>query len=531
MYRKIIIENKKYFIITFLFIIFFGVVLYYWTNKLYDRESKWRDETGTALMKMGKVAIESEFKNLAHHLSFLSNIPSVKRFVDSEFTSTENRIETDRILYNFAMITNEIYEVSLINNSGLELIKIVSGKSGSKRSISFSELYARNDQYHIKNTINKEITNNTQKMGSSFDLNFNDNMNIPVVHLYISMVGDKGTKLGYMVLTANLEKILQLLPNDTFVQTADGYIVMLSSKGLAAVEKAKYQFDHPDGKIVVSKTDNIHYSTIKLSGGNKMIVGLHHSHIGLRAGLQKIILFSVFFSLVFIGFVWLISYYNISRFKDKSRAQKALISALVELTDWRDHETGDHLLRTKLISKELSIQLRKQEKFKKQITEGFINDIFDTSPLHDIGKVGIKDSILLKPGRLTADEYEEMKHHVIIGKQIIQDVIDKFKINEPFIVMARNICWAHHEKYNGTGYPQKLKADEIPLEARIFSLADVYDALRSKRPYKNEMTHSEVTEEIYSESGEHFDPEIVDAFIKIEDKIEKIFDSYLLKQK
>ena len=132
---------------------------------------------------------------------------------------------------------------------------------------------------------------------------------------------------------------------------------------------------------------------------------------------------------------------------------------------------------------------------------------------------------------MTADEYEEMKKHVLIGKQIIQDIIDEFKIDEPFILMAINICWAHHEKYNGTGYPQGLKEDEIPLEARIFSLADVYDALRSKRPYKDALTHAEVKKEIYSETGGHFDPDIVDAFIEIEGRFEEIFDTHLLKQK
>ena len=364
MFSNILMKNKNYFIITLLFIVFFGVVLFYWTNKLYDRESKWRDETGTALMNLGKGAIESEFKNIDHHLSFLSNIPSVKRFVDSEFISTEHKIETERILYNFAKITNEILEVSLINISGLEMIKIVTGENGAKRSIPFSELYARNDQYHIKNTIDKRINNDTPTYGLSFDLEFGSNLNIPVVHLYISLFDDEGTKNGYLVLTANLVKILKLLPKDIFVQTAEGYIVMLNSNGMAVVEKAKYQLDHPDGKLIVSKTDNIHYSTIVLSGGKKIIVGLHHSHIGLRAELQKIILFSVLLSSVFIGFIWLISYYNISRFKDKSRAQKALISALVELTDWRDHETGNHLFRTKRFSKEISIPLREQEKYK-----------------------------------------------------------------------------------------------------------------------------------------------------------------------
>ena len=531
MNNNILINNKNYFLVTLLFIVFFGVVLFYWANKLYDRESKWRDETGSALLKLANSAIESEFKNIHHHLSFLSNIPSVKRFVDSGFISTEHRIETERILYSFVEITNEIFEVTIINNSGLELIKVVTDETNSIRKIPFAKLYARNDQYHIKRTINKKIKDDKPTFGLNYDLYFGDKLKSPVAHFNKSIYDGVGTKIGYLILTVSLEKILQSLPEGIFVQTQEGSIVMLDSKGSAIVERAIYRLDNFEGKFVVSSTDNIHYSTIILADGDKMIVGLHHSHIGLREGMQKIILFSVIFSSVFIGFIWLISYYNISKTRDKSRAQKALISALIELTDWRDHETGNHLLRTKLFSKELSIQLRKQEKYKDKINDDFIDDIFDTSSLHDIGKVGIKDSILLKQGRLTADEYEEMKKHVLIGKQIIQDIIDEFKIDEPFILMARNICWAHHEKYNGTGYPQGLKEDEIPLEARIFSLADVYDALRSKRPYKDALTHAEVKKEIYSETGGHFDPDIVDAFIEIEGRFEEIFDTHLLKQK
>jgi response regulator RpfG family c-di-GMP phosphodiesterase len=196
------------------------------------------------------------------------------------------------------------------------------------------------------------------------------------------------------------------------------------------------------------------------------------------------------------------------------------------MTDWRDHETGSHLQRTKNYSKELAKRLRKNKKHRKIITSRFIKDIFDTAPLHDIGKVGIKDSILLKAGKLTDEEFEEMKKHVLIGKQVIQDIIDKFNIKESFMMTAKNIAASHHEKYNGNGYPQGLKGDAIPLEARIFALADVYDALRSKRPYKDEIPHSEVVGIIRSEGAEHFDPDVVEAFLKCAKKFLEISETY-----
>jgi len=255
-------------------------------------------------------------------------------------------------------------------------------------------------------------------------------------------------------------------------------------------------------------------------------VAIHHNHIGLKSGLHKLISLSAILLAVFLCLIGGISYINLSRFQDKNRAQRALISSLVELTDWRDPETGHHLMRTKNYSKALAKQLRKNPKYRKAITTKFIKNVFDTASLHDIGKVGIKDSILLKPGKLTTEEFEEMKKHVLIGRQVIQDIIDKFDIKESFIMTARNIAAFHHEKYNGSGYLEGLKGQAIPLEARIFALADVYDALWSKRPYKDEMTHAQVVKMIQPEGGEHFDPDVVDAFLVIGDKFVEISETF-----
>ncbi len=232
---------------------------------------------------------------------------------------------------------------------------------------------------------------------------------------------------------------------------------------------------------------------------------------------------------MFLCLIGGISYINLSRLQEKNRAQRALIASLVELTDWRDQETGQHLMRTKHYSKALAKQLRKNPKYRKEITTKFIKDVFDTAPLHDIGKVGIKDPILLKPGKLTNEEFEEMKKHVLIGRQVIQDAIDKFDIQESFMMTARNIAAFHHERYDGSGYLEALKGPAIPLEARIFALADVYDALRSKRPYKNEMPHSQVVEMIQPESGKHFDPDVVEAFLKLGDKFIEISEVYRVR--
>jgi hemerythrin-like metal-binding protein len=213
-------------------------------------------------------------------------------------------------------------------------------------------------------------------------------------------------------------------------------------------------------------------------------------------------------------------------FKDVTLSQKALVSSLAALADGRDPETGSHLERTKQYAMLLAQDLQRQGKYKGQITQDFIEDIYNAASLHDIGKVGISDSILLKPGKLTDDEFNDMKRHVTIGRKVLDTAIDRFGIEQSLFVVARNICQYHHEKYNGKGYNVGLIGDAIPLEARIFSVCDVYDALRSKRPYKDEMSHESAIEIIYKDSGQSFDPQVIDALARCETNFIDIHNSY-----
>jgi putative two-component system response regulator len=163
----------------------------------------------------------------------------------------------------------------------------------------------------------------------------------------------------------------------------------------------------------------------------------------------------------------------------------------------------------------LAEQLSKLPKFFDMIDDKFIELIYLTSPLHDIGKVGIQDSVLLKGGPLTDKEFEIMKSHVRIGSDTLAAAA-RFQPDAEFLRMAHDIALTHHEWYDGSGYPQGLVGDEIPLCGRIVALADVYDALTAKRVYKNAFTHDVAKSVILEESGVHFDPDIVDAFLEAE---------------
>lgn len=191
------------------------------------------------------------------------------------------------------------------------------------------------------------------------------------------------------------------------------------------------------------------------------------------------------------------------------------IFALAKLAESRDLETGAHLERVQSYCKVLAQRMARTDKFRGQIDAEYIRLIHLTSPLHDIGKVGVPDAVLLKPGRLTEDEFEIMKSHAALGAHTLEAAMQKFP-GVKFLEMARDIAATHHERYNGAGYPAKLAGEQIPLCGRICALADVYDALTSKRVYKAAFSHDIAKTTIVKEKGLHFDPDVVDAFLQVE---------------
>jgi putative two-component system response regulator len=191
------------------------------------------------------------------------------------------------------------------------------------------------------------------------------------------------------------------------------------------------------------------------------------------------------------------------------------IFALARLAESRDPETGAHLERVREYSRTLATDLAATPAHRHQVDGEFIHLVYLTSPLHDIGKVGIPDSVLLKPGRLSDHEFDIMKTHAAIGAETLDAALAKYPTAR-FLEIARDIALGHHEHFDGTGYPQGLVGANIPLSARIVALADVYDALSSRRVYKAAFTHDVARSIILEGKGTHFDPDLVDAFIRQE---------------
>lgn len=205
-----------------------------------------------------------------------------------------------------------------------------------------------------------------------------------------------------------------------------------------------------------------------------------------------------------------------------SDSQMATILALAKLAEYRDEDTGQHIERIQYFCRLLVERMAESPKYQNLISPMFIENIINASPLHDIGKVGIPDHILLKPGRLNQDEFEVMKTHTVIGFDLLQVVKDRYTKNS-FINTGIEISRSHHEKWDGTGYPDGLKGEAIPLSARILAVADVYDALRSKRPYKMGFDHETSCRIILDGVGEQFDPDVIEVFNDLKDRFDRIF--------
>ncbi len=205
---------------------------------------------------------------------------------------------------------------------------------------------------------------------------------------------------------------------------------------------------------------------------------------------------------------------SLQRYNDLLRTRDAVIFGLAKLAESRDPDTGNHLERIAIYSTRLASALRRNSPYRNQITSQFVQLIGISSSLHDIGKVGIADAILLKPGRFAEEERLVMQMHVAIGGRCVQDIETRLGRSN-FLQMAREIALCHHERWDGSGYPEGLAGNEIPLAARIVAVTNVYDALSTKRVYKDAIPHEQCVEMIRKESGRHFDPVIVDAFLQI----------------
>jgi putative two-component system response regulator len=214
------------------------------------------------------------------------------------------------------------------------------------------------------------------------------------------------------------------------------------------------------------------------------------------------------------------------RTREVQVVQDVTIMAMASLAETRDNETGNHIRRTQNYVRALAGKLRDHSRFRSQLDDETIELLYKSAPLHDIGKVGIPDAILLKPGKLTPEEFEVMKTHTTLGRDAILAAERLINAPSTFLRLAREIAHYHQEKWDGSGYPEKLAGEAIPVSARLMAVADVYDALISRRVYKPPFPHDEAVQIIRAGRDQHFDPDMVDAFVAVQGEFKAIAERY-----
>jgi HD-GYP domain-containing protein (c-di-GMP phosphodiesterase class II) len=212
-------------------------------------------------------------------------------------------------------------------------------------------------------------------------------------------------------------------------------------------------------------------------------------------------------------------------YKKLSNYNQEVVIAFANIIENRDDNTGGHVKRTSMYVKMIATELAKNSKYKNILTKDYIENLVDAAPMHDIGKIAVSDAILQKKGKLTEDEFEEIKKHSVIGAEIINNTFSNLS-NEEYCKIACDVAKYHHERWNGKGYPEGLKENEIPLSARIMAVADVFDAVSEDRCYREAMSLKECYKIIEEGKGTHFDPIIVDVFLSNKYKVEQIHSAF-----
>lgn len=212
--------------------------------------------------------------------------------------------------------------------------------------------------------------------------------------------------------------------------------------------------------------------------------------------------------------------------KASATAEAVTIFALTSLAETRDSDTGNHILRTQNYVKCLAQRLQANPKFASLLTHQYIATLFRSVPLYDMGSIGIPDRILLKPGGLTTAEFDIMKTHTTLGRDAIDNAEKTLGSGAAFLSVAKEMVYSHQEKWDGSGYPQGLAGEQIPVSARLMAIADVYDALISPRVYKEGLPHDKAVQVIFQSRASHFDPDMVDAFIEIQDDFHAVAQRY-----
>jgi putative two-component system response regulator len=482
---------------------------------VYDEEEQWRGQITMAEVSSGKTNISSYFTDLRRDLDFTLALPELKDYYSQDFTPLQ-KMEATHVLTGF-LEGKQVYQMTLMNTSGQEKLQInnkteplLSWPHGLSNSDVHKNLLQRAMKLQKGQAVLSPVYFAAENKGSHLTKQVLITMAMPLIH-------DETTK-GVLFIDLDLSNVFKILPNtQLFIQTNNGNDIFYNQNTKTlTIKNLNYPLSDGANWYQLNDMEMIHYAQVQIFDQQPFILAEYHQLPLLKVTLGKLIYMFVALFLIFLSLVVYSILKNFSIVKKLAGTQKAIVFSLAALAEGRDPETGGHLERSRDYAIILAQQLQTHKPYEKTITNEFIDNLYYAAALHDIGKVAISDAILLKNGKLTDAEYDEMKKHVLTGKNILKETIEKYQLTESFLEMGMNICAYHHERMDGKGYPEGLKGQEIPLEARIFALCDAYDAIRSKRSYKEGLPHHEAVNRIVADKNRHFDPEIVEAFLECE---------------
>lgn len=350
---------------------------------------------------------------------------------------------------------------------------------------------------------------------------------LDTVYLVKTITSEVGRTENYITFFFAPEFLLKQIPANYAFLVKGGGVQWVPDNGKFPVDFVMPVNPGRENHISVNDTRTVFYAPLSDKNANYMLAAVTDTSQIKQNLLYSTTITLVVFSIFFILLLLLIYFRNL-QISQLINTQKATVVCLANLAEFKDNETADHLERTRHYGTLLAAQLRRLPRYKNMISKDYMDNIGFASVLHDIGKVGIPDEILKKPGKLTPDEFEIIKQHTVFAKAILKELVDKHKINDIFFTLSYNIAAYHHEKWDGSGYPHGISGEAIPLEARIFAICDVYDALRSERVYKDAFPHSKAMEIINSGCGTHFDPNLVEEFNRCAEQFRQIHDTYTM---
>jgi putative two-component system response regulator len=464
-------------------------------------------------------ALTNFFRHYGKDLTLLVHLPETVAFVERGFLPAESAREVEAHLANFLASRPEYYQARIIAATGWEVIRVNQGIDRTISIVGASDLQYKGDRYYFAEAM--QLDQDAQYY-SPIDLNIENGVievpHVPVLRIASPLVSSSGEKLGILILNVYAGELFNILSRNMFLETQGDYRFTRTAQGEIDVEETDQGGEDeslaPD--LAASRSRATLSEVVELVPGYAVTVGKLLDLGSIRADFALRI-FGMFGALLVASVLtFLVTVIHYRRGRKLVGVQTAMIDALALLATERDQESGLHLERVRKYSVALAKELRNDEQYRSMISQDFLDDLDLAGPLHDIGKVGIPDSILLKPGPLDEGEWEIMKTHTRVGAEVLQTSIARFDFKDRYLFMATNICLHHHERFDGSGYPDGLQNGEIPLEARIFAVVDAYDAIRSRRPYKEPIPHEEAVMRIKRDAGSHFDPNLVNAFLRCE---------------